>query len=205
MTRLSPPLSLRQAAAVQEASLRDVVERSRGTAARLSIRYVDSPGAADYFAAAFPGMHASPQADGDLGGRLAESFEVEFDLGTDRVLVIGSDSPTLPFERLDEAREALTHADVVLGPADDGGYYLVGMRAAAWPRGRRIFQDIPWSTSRVLAASVERASRAGLRLRLLESWYDIDGASDLSRAATDAPPDSRLAAVLAELAGEGLP
>src|SRR5690606_6809573 len=92
-----------------------------------------------------PHWQVVPQADGDLGERMRRFFEAAFIAGAQRVVLIGSDSPTLPRERLDEAFRKLSTCDVVLGPSDDGGYYLIG---CARPIDA-IFKDISWSTPQV--------------------------------------------------------
>ena len=93
--------------------------------------------------------------------------------------LINSDSPTLPPAVLRDAVKAL-HAPgdrIVLGPADDGGYYLIGLKQAH----RRLFQDIAWSTPTVLASTLERAREIGLECTMLPSWYDVDDADSLHR------------------------
>lgn len=198
-TRMSPPLSPVRAAAIQDASLRDVVERARGVAADLRICYADDVGAAAWFLETFADLEVLPQGTGGLGRRLSRIFESGFDSGLSRLAVIGSDSPTLPPEELDAAFEALGTADVVVGPASDGGYYLVGLHARAWPRARRLFRDVPWSTNAVFAATTTGAAAAGLELRVLRTWYDIDRFSDLRLARADAAAGSNLARELALL------
>lgn len=202
-TRLSPPLSPDQAAAIQEASLRDVVARARGIVADLRIRYADGIGGSTYFGEAFADLEALPQGAGDLGRRLCRVFEDGFASGLSRLVVIGSDSPTLPRSELEAAFEALGTADVVIGPAIDGGYYLVGLHARTWPRARCLFRDIPWSTDGVLDATTGRAAAAMFRMDLLRPWYDIDRFSDLRLAEADAEGDSNLARELALLSGLG--
>lgn len=196
-TRLTPPLTPEQAAAVHEASLHDVVARARTTAANLHIRYAEAPGAEEFFGLAFDDLEATPQGDGDLGARLARTFAEAFANEADRVIVIGSDSPTLPPSELGTALGALDRADVVLGPATDGGYYLVGLHARAWPAGQVLFDGIPWSTADVLSETLERSAAAGLDVDLLATWYDIDRIEDLHIAAAHADPESNLARLLA--------
>ena len=115
-------------------------------------------------------------------------FEDQFAAGAGRVVLIGSDSPTLPTEYIHRAFQALRDNAVVLGPAADGGYYLVGLKHPH----RRLFEAIPWSTNAVMAATLERAREIGLPVSLLPTWYDIDDASSL-------------ALLEAELAGNPLP
>lgn len=114
----------------------------------------------------------------DLGQRLRNCFADLFDLGFDSVVVIGADSPTLPSQYLIDAFDSLTgDNDVVIGPAEDGGYYLLGMRKVH----EALFEEIPWGADGVLAATEGRACDAGLNPRLLSVWYDVDTPEELER------------------------
>ncbi|MFW6201431.1 MAG: TIGR04282 family arsenosugar biosynthesis glycosyltransferase, partial [Gemmatimonadota bacterium] len=197
-TRLSPPLSPLAAADIYEACLRDVLAQVLRGPRSAEIRYRDEPAARAYFARAFPGVSSRAQPAGDLGHRLEAAFEHAFARGDDRVIVLGSDAPTLPDAVLDEADAALADADAVLGPASDGGYYLVGVRARAWPRAAALFEEIPWSTRAVWRMTLKRAAAAGLRIAALRTWYDIDRPGDLGRARRDADADSHLGRLLGE-------
>jgi glycosyltransferase A (GT-A) superfamily protein (DUF2064 family) len=105
-----------------------------------------------------------------------------FELGYDSVVVIGADSPTLPADYLYEAFERLSDEDdVVVGPAEDAGYYLIGMRKFR----REIFADIPWGTPGVLSATNDRMRDAGLKLNLLPTWYDVDTPAELEKLKED--------------------
>lgn len=125
-----------------------------------------------------------PQAEGDLGQRLPHLFATQFAVpGTRNVCVIGTDTPHLPLAFLVEAfsRLASPDTDVVFGPSDNGGYYLVGMNRMV----PELFHDIPWSSADVLMASQERARSAGARVALLPPWYDIDTPADLIKLQED--------------------
>jgi glycosyltransferase A (GT-A) superfamily protein (DUF2064 family) len=103
-----------------------------------------------------------------------------------------SDSPTLPGRYIAEAFRRLDEADVVIGPCDDGGYYLIGMRRHT----PRLFAGIPWSSARVTQRTVEAAGRLDLPVFLLEPWYDVDTAADLDRLCREvagAPEDETFA------------
>lgn len=117
-------------------------------------------------------IHCQP--DGDLGLRMSRFFCSGLQRAS-RVVLIGSDSPNLPTETVNEAWLALAQSDVVLGPAIDGGYYLVGMRTDATD----MFEQIPWSTPDVLPATMDRLSRSGTSVRLLDPWRDVDTLGDL--------------------------
>lgn len=159
-------------------------------------------GSEAYFAREFPVVPLVRQAKGDLGERMADAFDRSFAAGAGRVLLLGSDSPTLPPDTLHAAFDHLLDAEGVLGPALDGGYYLVGLRREAWPAAAGLFREVPWSTPDVLRVTALRAAEAGLALRTLPGWYDIDRPEDLARARVDAPPDSHLARWLAGPEGE---
>jgi rSAM/selenodomain-associated transferase 1 len=126
-----------------------------------------------------PGLRMFEQHGTTLGARMEAAFRHAFQNGIDVCCIIGTDSPDLPPEYIAEAFDLLENnrADVVFGPAEDGGYYLLGLRQI-W---RELFADIAWSTPEVLAASLARANELGLRTSLLPSWYDIDTLQDLLR------------------------
>ncbi|MEN8662608.1 MAG: TIGR04282 family arsenosugar biosynthesis glycosyltransferase [Lentimonas sp.] len=120
-----------------------------------------------------------PQSEGDLGARLIDSINRAFERGARTVLCIGGDCPQLEAEHFQQATEMLDSGDdVVFGPSEDGGYYLIGLRSP-FPQ---LFQDIPWSTCKTLEASLRQAAILGLKVGLLETLYDIDEASELDRA-----------------------
>src|SRR5262249_51802958 len=119
-----------------------------------------------------------PQRGGSLGERLTNCFADLFALGFESVIVIGAHSPTLPGAYIFAAFECFeTEDDVVVGPTEDGGYYLVGMRKLH----ERIFEDIPWGTGGALDATIERAREAELNLVLLPEWRDVDTPEDFQR------------------------
>ena len=118
-----------------------------------------------------------PQSSGDLGARLAHAFHQRLSREESPVFAIGADCPTLNEETLRQAAAALMMFDVVLGPAKDGGYYLIGMRRPL----PQLFADIPWSSACVLKATVERAKSAGLTWHLLPVMEDIDDEESLRR------------------------
>lgn len=135
-------------------------------------------------ARAAAGLARLPQSGADLGERLGATFRTLFAGGYRRVVVIGADSPTLPSAHLKAAFERLLQDDdVVLGPAEDGGYYLVGAMRLVPP----MFEEIPWSTRRVMQATLAALERCGLRSTLLPLWYDVDRPADLERMRAELP------------------
>jgi hypothetical protein len=124
-----------------------------------------------------------PQEGRDLGARVYGLLAGLLADGHPGAIAMDSDSPTLPVEHVLEAAAILERraADVVLGPAEDGGYYLIGIRG----RHPVLFQDIPWSTDQVLERTLEIAARQGLRTHLLPEWFDVDTGPDLRRLRED--------------------
>ncbi|MFV2066708.1 MAG: TIGR04282 family arsenosugar biosynthesis glycosyltransferase [Pirellulales bacterium] len=122
----------------------------------------------------------TPQGTGDLGQRMEACFRRTL-LPGHRVVLIGSDSPTLTQDLLDEAFRQLEELPVVLGPTLDGGYYLVGARGEVPP----IFDAMDWSTDSVFEATAQRLDRAGIPFGTLPRWYDVDTRDDLPRLARD--------------------
>ena len=114
----------------------------------------------------------------DLGERLTNCFAGVFEMGFDSVIAIGGDSPTLPDEMVLEAFDCLeTENDVVVVPAEDKGYCLIGMRKLH----PQIFQNIPWSTADVMSATEAQAKNASLGLIVGPDWYDVDTLEELER------------------------
>jgi uncharacterized protein len=119
-----------------------------------------------------------PQRGENLGERLTNCFADLFALSFESVVVIGADTPTLPGEYVFDAFECFeTDDDVVIGPTEDGGYYLVGMRKLH----KRIFEDLPWGAAGALDATIERAREAELNLVLLPEWRDVDTPEDFEQ------------------------
>lgn len=124
-----------------------------------------------------PGWTLAPQGGGDLGTRLERACAEHFQRGTERVVIVGSDCPDVSAADIADAGRALAEQDLVLGPAEDGGYWLIGLRAGApgWPG---LFHDMPWSTPALLAATLGRASALGLACARLRTLRDVDEPAD---------------------------
>ncbi|REJ65048.1 MAG: glycosyltransferase [Planctomycetota bacterium] len=121
--------------------------------------------------------HLLPQGDGDLGERMASFFAEMFAQSRGPVVLLGSDSPTLPLHYVVSAFAALQRVPVAIGPSDDGGYYLLGL-AEMVPE---VFADIDWSTPQVLAQTQSRLQTTGREFELLPAWYDVDDMQGLER------------------------
>lgn len=126
----------------------------------------------------WPGLpwRVQPAAD-SLGARMAHAFAEAFAAGATHVAIIGTDCPGLTAAHLTQAFQLLTDHDMVLGPADDGGYYLLGLRQPQ----PVLFENKTWSTPTVLADTLADAQRLGLRTALLPTLHDVDSAADLAR------------------------
>ena len=191
-TRLTPPLPPDEAATVYEACLRDVIALAARQRAQVEVWYDDEPNAAPYFASELPHLMARAQGSGDLGAKMKDAFERSFADQAERVIIIGTDSPTLPETFLNNAFDDLHESDVVIGPSLDGGYYLIGFRSSAWPKARKLFDHVRWSEADVFRTTVDRVELIGLTSRVQPGWYDIDTVEDLRQALQDAAEDSNL-------------
>jgi uncharacterized protein len=194
-TRLCPPLQPAQAAALSAAFLRDITENialaARTAAIQGCIAYAPA-GAEAWFAGHIAEGTGLVLADGSppmpsdvqgFGRCLLHAAQAIFASGIGAVCLLNSDSPTLPTALLTRAARALLAPGerVVLGPAEDGGYYLIGMKQ---PHAH-LFADIAWSTSNVAAVTAARAASLGLELVTLPTWYDVDDAATLARLAAE--------------------
>lgn len=122
-----------------------------------------------------PGETRLPQSDGDLGDRMAHAFSESFRRGARRAVIVGSNVPSLSGDVVRAAFRALDDHDLVLGPARDGGHYLVGLARLH----AALFHEIPWSAASVLTMTLERARTLGLDVRLLDPLRDIDTLEDV--------------------------
>jgi rSAM/selenodomain-associated transferase 1 len=184
-TRLVPPLSEPEALVLYRAVLEDasVISGAPGRWRSMLLAEPDPEEAS--LAALFPPPWARcRQAAGDLGERLAAAFEAEFARGAPAAVAVGSDHPALRRARIEEAFARLTLGDdAVVIPADDGGYCAIGLSARV--RAREVFEDIPWSSPRVLSATRDRLAARAIRAAYLEPAYDVDRPEDLDRLRSD--------------------
>ncbi|HUI28214.1 MAG TPA: TIGR04282 family arsenosugar biosynthesis glycosyltransferase [Candidatus Kryptonia bacterium] len=172
-TRLARSIGVERALALYRAFLRDLDVRF--TRAPRPLVWAFHPPELDFAAVVTPGTRCVPQIGRDLGERMHNCFRLlcgEFE----RVLMIGVDAPHLRDEWLDEAERALANVDVVLGPSNDGGYYLIAMR-----QPHDVFSGVAMSTPEVLIDTQRAAARHGLRVHLLPPTFDVDTVDDLER------------------------
>ena len=175
-TRLQRRYSPDQAAAIYRAFILDVIESAGAAPAdQRVLAYAPSDAVEAMATLVGDNWRLRPQADADLGARMSQAAADSFSEGADRVVILGTDAPSLPDARLTRAFDLLRTTDVVLGPSTDGGYYLVGL-SQPFPE---IFDGIDWSTEHVFRQTVDRIRSAGLRLGLLPPWYDVDTPDEL--------------------------
>ncbi len=182
-TRLARSLGNKKAAKIYEAFVAATVARLSAVHCTRVLAYWpdDSRTRVAFESAEAQGWSLVPQTEGNLGERMAGYFIQQFAAGTERVVLLGTDSPNLPLVEVQEAFEHLKTSDVVLGPTDDGGYYLVGAANRVPP----IFEEIPWSTPEVLPKTITCLEKAGLSYTMLDPWYDVDEIYDLHRLVED--------------------
>lgn len=113
----------------------------------------------------------------DIGEKMLNAVNQLLKMGYNKVILIGSDSPDVPLKIIYEAFDKLDHHDIVVGPSEDGGYYLIGMKRLL----PAVFKDISWGTSDVMSSTLENIKKAKLSVSLLSQWYDIDNLTSLNR------------------------
>jgi hypothetical protein len=177
-TRLTPPLRPEDAAALYECFLRDTLDLVRCVPdVQPAIAYLPAA-ERDYFARLAPDFDLVLQEGDSLGERLDHALSRYLAAGYRHVAIMNSDGPTLPLACLTGAFDALAGgAEVVLGPCDDGGYYLIGLRRPA----PQLLRNVRMSTPHVLVDTLALARQQGLRVELLPTWYDVDDADSLAR------------------------
>ncbi len=182
-TRLARSIGNEKAARIYEAFVAATVARLSAIHCTRVLSYWpdDARTRLAFESAEAQGWSLVPQTEGDLGERMAGYFIQQFSAGTDRVVLLGTDSPNVPLIEVQEAFEHLKTCDVVLGPTDDGGYYLVGAAKRVPP----IFADIPWSTPGVLPKTIACLEKEGFSYTTLDPWYDVDEIYDLHRLIED--------------------
>ena len=177
-TRFAPEISLAEAAALYQCMLEDRInEISMLSGTDLAVAFTPSEAREAFSAIASRGFALLAQRGNDLGERMGNIFVDTFAAGYDAVTIIGSDSPDLPKVMVQDSFRILLddRADVVFGPSYDGGYYLVGLRKPHPP----LFENIPWSTDRVLSVTLARVRDLEMKARLLPWWNDLDTFADL--------------------------
>ena len=177
-TRLAAEIGESAVTECYAAFVRDLVEIFQTTGDDRFLCYAPANGESEaYFQTlAENNYQLWPQPESILGARLQQFFDDSFTNNSQRVIVIGSDSPSLPVEVVSSAFDQLQHVDCVIGPATDGGYYLLGQRAESRP----LFDDINWSKPTVFLDTIALMKQLKLTYAILPPWYDIDTQADLT-------------------------
>ena len=184
-TRLAAEVGDERALAIYEAMLRDLIGSIGESTPDLEIEFLWPPTPGANGAAlrrAFAHHTVAMQTGKDLGDRLAMAFSERFFFHrTEKIIAIGADDPQLPRELIDHTFALLDSCEYVVGPASDGGYYLIGCRALSFDV--EVFQDIDWGSSTVFEATMEKIAVNGRTVAVLPERHDIDVAEDLKRYA----------------------
>ena len=184
-TRLAADLGAERALAIYEAMLRDVIASIGPSTPETEIEFLwpPTPGANGAALRRAFAQHAVAMQTGEtLGDRLAMAFSERFFFHrTQKIVAIGVDDPLLPREIIEHAFALLDSCEYVIGPAADGGYYLLGCRALSFEPS--VFQDIAWGTPTVLRTTISRIAATGRTMALLPQRFDVDTAEDLERYA----------------------
>lgn len=176
-TRLARAIGAERAARLQEVFVRTLLARFAGTAERRVVAFWPPERRADFEPLTAGAWRLEPQISGDLGRRMRHYFDSAFAAGAERVVLVGADAPTLPAAYVEAAFDNLADCQAVLGPAEDGGYYLVGAARKTPP----IFDSIAWSQPTVYAETIAALESAEIEHRVLPGWYDVDVLDDLKR------------------------
>lgn len=184
-TRLAAEIGTEPCLRLQRAFLADVLSWGSELVRRpvVSVHPPQSaPDLASELAAAYPLAEIVPQLGQSFGARMRGAVNAGFAKDSPAVAMIATDSPTLPAEQIAAAWSALARSDIVLGPAEDGGWVLI---AAREPLPDQCFAGVRWSSRRTAADTRRALERSGLRVELGAPWYDVDEAADLERLACD--------------------
>jgi len=179
-TRLRRVVGAELGAELQRAFLRDTLEHLAPLAGEGVdlILALDQPTGAPAELGAGPEVRIELQGPGDLGTRMARNFRRRLVRERrPRAVLIGSDLPSLPCALVRQALRVLHRVPIALGPTADGGYYLIGLSMLV----PALFRGIPWSTARVQKATLQAAQSAGVALKLVQAWDDVDTPADLAR------------------------
>jgi rSAM/selenodomain-associated transferase 1 len=189
-TRLCPPITPDEAASLHGSLVLDALEKAQGLNG-VTLYVSSAPDPAHPFFKVLEGrfsVRLLPQEGADLGGRMFDAMHRAFSFGHQRVILIGTDLPSLTRAQVLQAVIQLGTHDLVLGPTLDGGYYLIGVSRPV----PELFRDIGWSTATVLEETLQKAAAAGLSVALLPTLRDLDDLDDLTAFITMAGKDKSL-------------
>jgi uncharacterized protein len=177
-TRLCPPYTLKQAASIAEALLKDTIDLVNAIPGIQPAVAITPPEELSYFQNICPGHFWLLPVNGEnIGECLNSTIDTVLDKGHPKSIAINADGPDLPISYLAKSLSDLDTHDMVIGPTNDGGYYLIGLKHTA----PQIFEGITWSTNLVLNQTLERAKNSGLSYTILPPWHDVDTGQEVER------------------------
>lgn len=176
-TRLAKSISNEYALRLYKAFVQDTIQLGSGIEADLKILAWTGEGFPEYLKSIAPDWILFKQSGKDLGERMHNAFMYAKDLGAYQSIVIGTDSPTLPPTFIEEAYERLSDHDMVIGPCQDGGYYLIGLRSSH----PELFENTDWSTDTTMIQTLQNARALGKITHPLPQWFDVDTLDDLEQ------------------------
>jgi len=176
-TRLAAEIGADEACRAYRHLLSRLMPTLRSSNFSVELRHTPDSAAGELTPWITSGWDLAPQGEGDLGERLERAVRQSTRAGFTRTLIIGTDCPYLTSADLVDAGNALSANDIVIGPAEDGGYWLIG----TCKHHAHLFQDIPWSTDEVLATTLARGQGAGLKIGILRTLPDVDTVDDWHR------------------------
>jgi rSAM/selenodomain-associated transferase 1 len=194
-TRLAVAVGAQTASELYQGFLQTLLQRLGTVGDVRTIAYTPAERRTEFERLAGTAWRIAPQSEGDLGRRLDDFFTAAFAAGAREVVVVGSDSPNLPVPLVDVAFARLSGVPVVLGPATDGGYYLIGAADRVPP----IFSGVAWSTSDVWRQTIDCLNEAACPFAVLPEWYDVDDIAGLRKLASDLASDPCRDEALCEL------
>ncbi len=178
-TRLTPRITPDEAAKLYKAFVLDIVNNvrklERNRIDNVTVAYTPVDAEMVFRKLVDHPVNFLPQKGDNLGERMRNAFNQSFAEGAKRVVIIGTDSPTLPTSYIQKAFDVLKKVPVVIGPTFDGGYYLLGLSK----QNDNIFDDVEWSTSRVFKQTLTRIKSLNMQVYVLPPWYDVDTPEDL--------------------------
>lgn len=180
-TRLSPLVSPQEAAALAACFAQDTVNAARKLSERVLVAYSPADGREDMEPLLGDGLRWTAQRGETLGERMRYAAEDATALGFGPLLLLGTDSPTFPPAEARAALALLDTTQVVLGPAEDGGFWCLGLQKPS----PALFDGVPWSSPTTFLATLDRADSLGLSVSTVGGWYDIDSPSDLDYLHSD--------------------
>jgi len=175
-TRLAKDVGSRKAAEIYRHVVACIMKRTRPSSVEFErVVLYDPPELLSDFETWLPGERYIAQRGHTIGERMDNAIRDLLEMGAEKTVITGADIPDLKSRIIMQAFSALRDADIVIGPAQDGGYYLIGMKSPH----PELFQNIPWSTEKVLEETLCKLRRLGLRLNLIETLSDVDAKEDL--------------------------